>query len=132
MFAHRTLAVLFGFGALALCLSAGSAQDKKPEEKKGDKKAEEVRKGTVTGQVTAKGENWIELKADGEERARRYTAQWRSMPGGGGPDKETVALIKETPLNSRVKLDWEFDERARVMKIEILKKPGDKKPEEKK
>jgi len=131
MFERCALVFLFGLGALAP--SAGSAQDKKPDEKKVDKKAGAVRTGTVTGMVTAKGDYWIEVKADGEERARRYAPQWRSTPGGGGgPDKEIVARIKEVPLNSRVKLDWEFDERARVLKIEILKKPADKKPEEKK
>ena len=34
-------------------------------ELKAEKKAEEGRKGTVTGVVTAKGEAWIEVKADG-------------------------------------------------------------------
>jgi hypothetical protein len=95
---------------------------------KGDKK-EEARKGTVTGEVTAKGDNWIEVKADGEEKARRYVPHWKGgMPAqGGGPDKEMVAKIKETPLKARVKLDWEFEERTRVVKIEVLKKPEEKK-----
>jgi hypothetical protein len=113
---------LSGFLAVALC-GLAAAQDKK------DEKKEETRKGTVTGVVSAKGDNWIEVKADGEEKARRYVPHWKGgLPkDGGGPDKEMVAEIKKTPLNSRVKIDWEFEERARVVKIEILKKPAEKK-----
>jgi hypothetical protein len=111
--------------------------DKKPEEKKvekkDDKKSDEGRKGTVTGVVSAKGDNWIEVKADGEEKARRYVPHWKggAPAAGGGPDKEMVAEIKKVAVNSRVKLDWEFEERARVVKIEVLKKPEDKKDEKK-
>jgi hypothetical protein len=111
-------------GLLALALGGfAAAQDKK------DDKKDEPRKGTVTGVVSAKGENWIEVKADGEEKARRYVPHWRGgLPkDGGGPDKEMVAEIKKTPVNSRVKIDWEFEERARVVKIEVLKKPAEKK-----
>lgn len=139
MFARCTLACVFGFGAMVVCLSA---QDKKPDEKKvekkvekkDDKKSEEGRKGTVTGVVTAKGDNWIEVKADGEEKARRYVPHWKggNPDKGGGPDKEMVAEIKKVAVNSRVKLDWAFEERPRVEKIEVLKKPEEKKPEEKK
>jgi hypothetical protein len=105
----------------------------KKDEKKDDKKSEEGRKGTVTGVVTAKGDNWIEVKADGEEKARKYVPHWRggNPDKGGGPDKEMVAEIKKVAVNSRVKLDWEFEERARVVKIEVLKKPEDKKDEKK-
>lgn len=108
-------------------LTACLAEDKKPEEKKSAKKEEAGRKGTVSGVITAKGENWIELKADGEEKARRYLPLWRGgLPAdGGGLDKEMVAKIKGTPLNTRVQLEWEYDERPRVVKITNLKKTGD-------
>jgi hypothetical protein len=104
--------------ACALTLCPAAAQDKK---------GEEPRKGTVTGVVTAKGDNWIEVKADGEEKARRYVPHWRggAPADGGGLDKEMVGKIKETPVNSRVRLEWSFEERPRVEKIEILKKPTD-------
>jgi hypothetical protein len=125
MFARCTLAGLFALCAMAFCLAAGTADEKKPE-----KKDEKDRKGTVTGVVTAKGDNWIEVKADGEEKARRYVPHWKggAPDKGGGPDKEMVAEIKKVAVHSRVKLDWEFEERPRVVKIEVLKKPeGDKK-----
>lgn len=110
---------------------------KKPtkDDKKSEDKKDEPRKGTVTGVVSAKGDNWIEVKADGEEKARRYVPHWRggAPAAGGGPDKDMLAKIKETPLNSRVKIDWEFEERFRVVKIDVVKKPdgGKDEPKEK-
>src|SRR5262245_30236066 len=103
--------------------------------KKGSgEKKDEARKGSVTGVVTAKGDNWIEVKADGEERARRYVPHGRggNPNQGGGPDKEMVAEIKKVPLNARVKLDWTFEERPRVEKIEMLKRPEEKTSDKKK
>ena len=89
----------------------------------GDEKKEH-RKGTVTGVVTAKGDNWIEVKADGEEKGRRYVPHWRggNPKDGGGPDKKMLAEIKAVPIKSRVRLEWTFEERPRVEKIEVLKK----------
>src|SRR5262245_40626269 len=113
-------------GFLAVVLSGATAsQDKK------DDKKEESRKGTVTGIVSAKGTNWIEVTADGEEKGRRYVPHWTggAPSDGGGPDKEMVAKIKDTPLKSRVRIEWEFEERARVIKIDGLKKPDGKKNE---
>jgi hypothetical protein len=129
MFVRRFLvAVVLAAGAAGL--TAAAAQDKK----------DEPRKGTVTGVVTSKGdpaknEYWIEVKADGEEKGRRYVPHWRggNPNQGGGPDKEMIAEIKKIEVNSRVKLEWVFEERPRVEKIEVLKKPtpaGDSKKDE--
>ena len=117
-----TRVLLAGFLAATFVALAG-AQEKK----------DEPRKGTVTGVVSAKGDNWIEVKADGEEKGRRYVPHWRggAPAAGGGLDKDMLARMKDTPLNSRVKIDWEFEERARVVKIEVLKKPDEKKDEKK-
>lgn len=94
-----------------------------------DRKPDESRKGTVTGVVAGKGDNWIEVRADGEEKARRYVPHWKggAPNDGGGPDKEMVARLKEIPVGSRVQLGWEFEERPRVVKIDLLKKPVGKK-----
>jgi hypothetical protein len=118
MFPRWTVLGLLFIGALALILSGARAAD----EHKPAQESKQSRKGIVTGIITAKGENWIEVKADGEERARRYVPHWRGgVPReGGGPDKEIVAQIRELPVHSRVKLDWEFNERPRVVKIELL------------
>src|SRR5262245_23237271 len=106
-------------------LSAGAEKTFAADE---PKKAE-AKSGSVVGVVSAKGENWIEVKADGEEKARRYVPNWvgGAPAQGGGPDKAMIKVIRETPMGARVKLDWKFEERARVVKIEILKKDGDKK-----
>src|SRR5438093_13598514 len=103
---------LFSSQCVILATVPGKADDPKKDPEK---------KGTVTGIVTAKGDNWIEVKADGEEKARRYVPHWRG-DAGGGPDKEVVAKIKETPVKARVRLEWVFNERPRVEKIEVLKK----------
>lgn len=118
MLARCLFASVAAIGFLALAGQPPAAgQDKK------DEKKEEARKGTVTGQVTGKGEAWIEVKADGEEKARKYVPHWRggAPAAGGGPDKAMVARLKEVPLNSRVRLEWTFEERPRVEKIEVLK-----------
>lgn len=123
---------LFGLLLVAACLpGAAVAQDKK-DEKKDDKKKEE-KKGTVVGVLSAKGDNWIEIKADGEEKARRYVPHWRggAPDKGGGPDKEMVASIKKLKVGSRLRIEWVFEERARVEKIEVLKEKDEKKEEKK-
>jgi hypothetical protein len=104
------------------------------EQKKDAKKAEKGKKGTVVGVLTAKGDkdNWLEVKADGEEKGRRYSPHWRSIsPGVGGLDKKMLATIKKLKVGSRLRLEWTFDERARIEKVEVLKeapakKDGDK------
>ena len=103
--------------AVALAVSGAATADE-------TKRDGEKRKGTVSGVVTAKGENWIEVKADGEEKPRRYVPHWRggAPDKGGGPDKEMVAKLKEVPLKARVRLEWSFEERPRVEKIEVLRK----------
>jgi hypothetical protein len=117
------LALALGLG-LSLPFASMADDKEKKEPAKGEKRG-----GTVTGTVTAKGdpakkENWIEVKADGEEKGRRYVPHWRGgLPkDGGGPDKEIVAQIKEVPIGSRVRIEWSFQERPRVEKIEVLKK----------
>jgi len=112
------LSLLLGW----LSVAATAAAMQEPKEPK-----EGQRKGTVVGVVTAKGENWIEVKADGEEKARRYVPHWRggAPAQGGGPDKAMVAQIRATPVGSRVRLEWEFEERPRVVKLELLKKAGE-------
>ena len=94
-------------------------EDKKPPEKS----------GTVYGLVTAKDKSWIEVKGDGEEKARRYVPRWVSTGAGqGGLDKNTLQAIADVKLGSRVRIEWEFDERARVVKLEVVKAPAKNKP----
>jgi hypothetical protein len=108
---------LAGVLALALTVTAGGRADE-PK-----KNPDEGKRGTVTGVVTAKADNWIEVKADGEEKPRKYVPHWKggAPKDGGGPDKDMVARIKEVPVKARVRLEWSFQERPRVEKIEVLK-----------
>jgi hypothetical protein len=126
------LVLALGLGLSLTFASMADDKDKKEPAK------EEKRGGTVTGTVTAKGdpakkENWIEVKADGEGKGRRYVPHWRGgLPkDGGGPDKDIVAQIKEVPIGSRVRIEWSFQERPRVEKIEVLKKGEGAKEKEK-
>ncbi len=109
--------ILTALALALLCVSAASADDKKEKPEK--------KSGTVTGEVTAKDKNWIEVKADGEEKARRYTPYWRggNPNQGGGLDKEMLKVFADVKVGSRVRLEWEYDERPRAVKVEVLDKP---------
>jgi hypothetical protein len=70
------------------------------------------------------------VKADGEEKGRRYVPHWKGGASGGF-DKDIVKAIAEVPLKSRVRVEWSFEERPRVDKIEVLKKGEGEKEKEK-
>jgi hypothetical protein len=93
-----------------------------------ERKEDPKKSGAVVGVVTAKGVAWVEVKADGEQKARRYVANWvGGVPKeGGGPDPKMVKAINGLKVGSRVRLEWKFDERPRVVKIEVLKDAGAK------
>lgn len=115
--------------AMATCcgfmLIHSTAAEQEP--KKGEKA--EVRKGTVTGIVTARDEKSIDVQADGEEKARKYVPHWKGgLPkDGGGLDKDMLAQLKTVTVKSRVRIEWVFEERFRVVKLEVLKKAEEKK-----
>ena len=97
-------------------------------EKKQEAKEPEKRSGTVVGVVAGKGEAYVEVKADGEAKARKYVPHWvgGAPAQGGGPDKAMVKTIRELKVGSRVRLDWVFEERPRVVRIEVLR-PAERK-----
>jgi hypothetical protein len=107
-------------GVIVIGLSIAAQADEKNDAKK-----DEPRKGTVTGVVTANDGKSLEVKADGEEKGRKYVPHWRggTPAQGGGPDKVMIADIKKSPVKSRVRIEWEFEEHFRLLKIEVLKKP---------
>ena len=80
------------------------------------------------GLLTAKGDNFIEVKADGEEKGRRYVPHWvgGAPAQGGGPDKKMLAVFEKLKVGSRIRLVWEFEERPRAVRIEVLKGPDGK------
>jgi hypothetical protein len=105
-----------------------AAEAQTSDDKKQDKKEPDTKAGTVVGMVTAKTENSIDVKADGEEKARRYVPQWvgGAPAQGGGYDKAMLKAIREAKVGSRVRLEWKFEERPRAVKLEILKPPAGK------
>jgi hypothetical protein len=127
----RTISKVLILALVAAALLALGAPSLAADDKK-DRK-EEKKSGTVVGRITAKGDNWVEVRADGEEKARRYVPYWvgGAPAQGGGPDKKMVEVIRGLKVGSRVRLAWEFEERARVVKVEVLQ-PADAKEGEKK
>src|SRR5205085_2028171 len=67
-----------------------------------DKKSEEKRTGKSVGTLQAREANkWIEVKADGEEKARKYHVHAKL------PDK-LLKAVREAPIGSRVSVEWTF------------------------
>lgn len=116
MFSLRIIALS---GVLLACFGILSADEKKDPEKRG---------GTIVGVITAKDKAWLEVKADGEEKPRRYVPHWvgGAPSAGGGPDKKVLEVIAGLKVGSRIKLKWEFEERPRVVAVEVLKAPEGK------
>ena len=102
------------WGTMALTAGESAAADEKGADKKG---------GTIVGKVTVKGEAFLEIQADGEEKARRYVPNWvgGAPAQGGGPDKTMLATIGKIKVGDRVRVEWIFEERARLVKVEVLK-----------
>lgn len=105
------------------------AQEKdKKDKKEKEKNPLEGKKGTTIGTLVEKGPSFIEVKADGEEKGRRYVPQWKggAPAQGGGFDKDTVKMISELKIGSRLEVEWLFEERFRVLKVKVLKLPTTK------
>jgi hypothetical protein len=111
--------VILGTGASGLLAAPGDNKDT------GDAKKAKKRGGTVIGTLTKKGDNFIEVKADGEEKARKYVPHWvgGAPAKGGGPDKKMLAVFRKLQVGSRVEVKWEFDERPRAVAVKLLHEP---------
>lgn len=77
--------------------------------------------GTVTGVVVAKGRTWINVRADGDEEAKRYIPRWiGGLPkDGGGFDKDMLRGIAEIKVGDRLTFKWLQEEHLRI--VEVLK-----------
>jgi ferric-dicitrate binding protein FerR (iron transport regulator) len=124
----RSVVVRVAVGAVALAgewgggrLSAGEEttfalnRERKPE----------ARAGTQFGTVTAKLENWIDIRTDSDEKVHRYRARWLGERPGRppGPDRAMIEAIVRTPIGARVKFDWMTDERPCITRLEIIERP---------
>src|SRR5262245_49288767 len=123
-------AILFGAAWGSFELTRGEAPALQGDDKK-EKKPPEKRGGTIIGILTEKGKGYIEVKADGEEKARRYVPHWvgGAPAQGGGPDKKMLEVFNKLKVGSRIRLVWEFEERPRAVRIEVLKGPDGKEVE---
>ena len=81
--------------------------------------------GTVTGLVTSKGDNWIAVKADGQDEPTMYMPPWHGgTPKDGGTfDKDALEKVKAVAVGSKVRLAFKMDEHPRIASIEVLEKP---------
>jgi hypothetical protein len=126
---RRLTRVLLGAGLMALVLgilcwgTTVGAQDKKKE-----KDPNEGKKGKTIGTLVDKQEKFIEVKADGEEKGRRYVPRWigGNPADGGGFDKATLKTFRELKVGSRVEVEWIFEERFRAVKVKVLAAPKEK------
>lgn len=72
----------------------------------------EDEKGVDEGTVTEVGENFIEIRtADGSYE--RYLPRWHD----GGLDQEMLAKIRNFKAGQKVRVEWVYDERKRVVGI---------------
>jgi hypothetical protein len=83
----------------------------------------------VIGVLVAKDKGSIDVKADGEEKARKYVPHWRggAPAQGGGPDKEMLQTFAKLKVGSRIEVKWEFEERLRAVAVKVLKEAPAKK-----
>jgi hypothetical protein len=101
------------------------------DRKDGDKKDVAKEGQTVEGTLSAKGENWIEVKADNSEKTAKFIPQWigGTPDKGGGFDKEVLEKIGKLKVGSRVLVHWKQDEHLRVINVKAIdggeRKEGD-------
>jgi hypothetical protein len=116
----KMLLVLFAFALVYLAGALPFADAQAPAQEK-------RRTGTLSGVVTDKGESkdgrngWVEVKADGEEKGRKY---WPvAAVKGGGPDRDILKAIREVAVGARVRLEWvDAGDGKDISKFEVLKK----------
>ncbi len=76
--------------------------------------------GTVTGVVTAKTQEWIEVTpADGP--AERYTPRWiAGAEQGGNLEKAIMQAIAAAQVGDTVQITWKYDERKRIISLKFV------------
>jgi hypothetical protein len=78
--------------------------------------------GVAEGILVSKDKNSISVLVDGSEEPMRFTPHWRggNPKDGGGFDKKMVVRLKELIISNRVRVKWEYEERHRVLDVQVL------------
>jgi len=99
-----------------------SAEQRQAGEKKNEGGKPAGAEGTVVGILTAKGADWIEVKAEGEAEAKRYVPLWAGgePKDGGGFDPKMLAAFKTLVVSNLVELKWRMEEKLRVLAIRTI------------
>lgn len=128
----RLLVALLTLGLMCAVSATAPAALAQEKDKKKEKNPLEGKKGTVIGILVSKGKNFIEVKAAGEEKGRKYIPHWvgGAPAQGGGPDKKMLKVFSELKIGSRLEVDWHFEEHLRVVGVKVLQAP--KSPSEEK
>jgi hypothetical protein len=121
-------------GAAFTVAYLGEGQPPVFAQEKKEKDPLEGKKGKTIGLLTAKGKGFIEVKAAGEEKARKYFPRWigGAPDQGGGPEKSMVKTFNELKIGSRIEVDWVFEERLRAIHVKVLRAGDGKEDQDKK
>lgn len=78
--------------------------------------------GVAEGILVSKDRNSISVLVDGAKEPMRFTSHWRggNPKDGGGFDKKMVEKLEELIVSNRVRVKWEYEERHRVVEVEVL------------
>jgi hypothetical protein len=78
--------------------------------------------GVIEGILIAKDKSSITVLPDGAKEPKRFTPHWSGgLPkDGGGLNKKMLEDIRNLITTNRVRVKWEFEERARVVEVNTL------------
>jgi hypothetical protein len=87
------------------------------KEPAGDKKGEEKKISKTVGTLESREDNrWLVIKADGEEKSRKYYYHAKQ------PDK-LLSAIRQAPIDSRVSIEWVSTNHGPIIEsIEVIGK----------
>ena len=74
--------------------------------------------GPAVGELTEKGQTWIKLKSDGEEKPREYLAEWSKKEG-----ERDLNQFKDLVVGSRIEVSWRLSDAGGriVTSVKVLK-----------
>jgi hypothetical protein len=80
----------------------------------------DTRRGTVTGVVTDKGNNWIEITPE-KAPPERYMPEWleKTQRRRAGLDGEMLRILSAVEVGNKVEVRWLYDERKRILKLKF-------------